>query len=164
MVLTVLAERPGLDSHTVRFWQSWLYDREDEQLLLQAWELSKYTASRGQHATIMAFMSSMSALGWKPHGLTEWQDDQNAHWNLQAMVPSAFTQEVPASWQRLTCQQIRINRSDYDALTPLPRKLVMHALRGLDTLTQNQIVHHMQGGGWTWAQEMQRRRKQTQCP
>eukprot|EP00971_Amphidinium_carterae_P262475 5206480-Amphidinium_carterae.1 len=62
MVLTVLAERPGLDPafaqhyQTVRFWQHWLYDREDEQLLLQAWELSKYTASRGQHATIMAFM------------------------------------------------------------------------------------------------------------
>eukprot|EP00971_Amphidinium_carterae_P108698 2152228-Amphidinium_carterae.1 len=29
---------------------------------------------------------------------------------------------------------------------------------------QNQVVHHMQGGGWTWTQEMQRRRKQTQCP
>eukprot|EP00971_Amphidinium_carterae_P003185 62754-Amphidinium_carterae.1 len=69
----------------------------------------------------MAFMSSMSALGWKPHGLTEWQDDQNVHWNLQAMAPSAFTHEVRASWQRLTCQQIRANRSDYDALTPLPR-------------------------------------------
>eukprot|EP00971_Amphidinium_carterae_P184474 3662198-Amphidinium_carterae.3 len=87
----------------------------------------------------------MSALGWKPHGLTEWQDDRNFHWNLDAVSPKVFAHEIRASWQRITCHQVSVNRSDFQSLTPIPRKLVQQALQRLDTVTRGQILHSHRG-------------------